>query len=248
MLSAVMTRLCRGDLALDRLAEEPQPVVSDAARPGAGRASVSTWKPLQIPSTGQTLGGADPHGVHDRREPGDGPGPQVVAMGEAPRDDDGVVAGKRVVPRARRARPLAPRRESASTTSCSQFDPGRRRRPRHRSRPCGRSWSVGACDGVTTAARWMTGLASSRWASCSAVACGRGRIGGLDDEPEDALPTLTRRRRRSRGAGRARSIVAALRIGDARSRAATSTCAANLTQAPHQSAKDRPADPLVGRT
>ncbi len=60
--------------------------------PGSRCDSHSTWKPLQMPSTGSPPFAASTSGAHDRGEPGDRPAAQVVAVGEATGQDDGVDA------------------------------------------------------------------------------------------------------------------------------------------------------------
>ena len=107
---------------------------------------MSTWKPLQIPTTGPPAARVLGDRVHHRREPGDGAGAQVVAVGEAARHDDRVDAAHGGVgveqqlglgaelprPRAaRRARSSCPgtgRRRSSSP--CLTPTPARSRRPR----------------------------------------------------------------------------------------------------------------------
>ena len=83
--------------------------------PGSSPASVSTWKPLQMPTTGPPAAAKLGHGVHDRREAGDGARAQVVAVGEATGHDDRVDAAAAVGRRATAARPRRRGRATAST-------------------------------------------------------------------------------------------------------------------------------------
>ncbi len=68
-----------------------------SSAPGSRPASQSTWKPLQMPSTGPPSRGERRDLLHDRREAGDRPDAQVVAVGEAAGDDDRVDALQVVV-------------------------------------------------------------------------------------------------------------------------------------------------------
>ena len=83
-----------------------------------------TWKPLQIPITGPPSRGELDHRLHDRREAGDRAGAQVVAVGEAAGDDDGVDAR---AGRGRRATAGPPRRaaRTPSRASTSSQEPGK---------------------------------------------------------------------------------------------------------------------------
>ena len=58
---------------------------------------MSTWKPLQMPTTGPPSSANFGDRRHDRREPGDGAGPEVVAVGEAAGDDHRVDIADRAV-------------------------------------------------------------------------------------------------------------------------------------------------------
>ncbi len=69
-------------------ADEPQRPRCAAARPGTSPASARTWKPLQIPSTSPPSSANAVDRAHHRAEPGDDPGPEVVAVGEAAGQDD----------------------------------------------------------------------------------------------------------------------------------------------------------------
>ena len=55
--------------------------------PGSSPASVRTWKPLQMPTTGPPGRAKRRHGLHDRRKAGQGTRAQVVAVGEAAGQD-----------------------------------------------------------------------------------------------------------------------------------------------------------------
>ena len=67
---------------------------SASSAPGSSPASQSTWKPLQIPSTGPPAAANSAHRLHHRSEAGDRAGAQVVAVGEAAGDDDRVDPGE----------------------------------------------------------------------------------------------------------------------------------------------------------
>ena len=58
--------------------------------PGSRCDSHRTWKPLQMPSTGSPARAAGISSSIERREPGDRAAAQVVAVGEAAGQDDGV--------------------------------------------------------------------------------------------------------------------------------------------------------------
>ena len=84
---------------------DPQPLVAaDEVRwslrisaPGSRCDSQSTWKPLQMPSTGRPPLARVDHRLHHRREAGDGAAAQVVAVGEAAGQDHRVDAVQVVV-------------------------------------------------------------------------------------------------------------------------------------------------------
>ena len=63
-------------------ADELQPRLRISA-PGSRPASTRIWKPLQMPSTSPPSGGELAHRRHHRRELGDSPAPQIVAIGKA---------------------------------------------------------------------------------------------------------------------------------------------------------------------
>ena len=69
---------------------------------------MSTWKPLQMPTTGPPARGELGDRVHHRREAGDRAGAQVVAVGEAAGHDDRVDAADRRVAVPAASRPRAP--------------------------------------------------------------------------------------------------------------------------------------------
>ena len=101
-----------------------------AARRAGGAASVRTWKPLQIPRTSPPSAANAGDRPHDRAEPGDHAGPEVVAVGEAAR------AGR---PRRRRRgdacschssdRLRAGDARGALSASMSRFEPGKTTTP-----------------------------------------------------------------------------------------------------------------------
>ena len=62
--------------------------------PGSSPASSRIWNPLQMPDHVPAAMRELRHLVHDRREAGDGPGAQVVAVGEAARQHDHVGAAQ----------------------------------------------------------------------------------------------------------------------------------------------------------
>ena len=72
--------------------------------PGSSPASSRIWKPLQMPSTGPPGRGELGDRRHDRREPGDRAGAQVVAVREAAGQDHDVGAARGSSPCARRTR------------------------------------------------------------------------------------------------------------------------------------------------
>ncbi len=51
---------------------------------------MSTWKPLQMPTTAPPSSAKLRDGGHDRRESGDGAGAEIVAVGEPAGNDDRV--------------------------------------------------------------------------------------------------------------------------------------------------------------
>ena len=118
------------DLDVDLAADEAQRRVRAAARPAAGPASQSTWKPLQMPSTGPAVAGEALDLLHHRREARERAGAQVVAVGEAAGDDHRVDALQVVVAvpeqhrrrrRARRRAARRARRRSRGTGSTPNF-------------------------------------------------------------------------------------------------------------------------------
>ena len=96
--------------------------------PGRSPASVRTWKPLQMPTTGRRPGRSSPTAVHDRREAGDRPGAQVVAVREPAREHDRVDRAERRRHRARAARPGPGRARGPRRRRARSWSPGRRRR------------------------------------------------------------------------------------------------------------------------
>ncbi len=66
--------------------------VLGSSAPGSRPASHRTWKPLQMPSTGPPSAAKRADLDHHGREARDGADAQVVAVGEAAGDDDGVDA------------------------------------------------------------------------------------------------------------------------------------------------------------
>ena len=119
----------RRDQHPDLPAHEPAGRRWAAARPAAGRPRHSTWKPLQMPSTGppSRVNATRPH---DWREPCDRADAQVVPVGEAAGDDDRVerpAIGRRATAAPRRRPPTVaaspPTRRRVSTCRGS----GRRR-------------------------------------------------------------------------------------------------------------------------
>ena len=77
-----------------------------SSAPGTSPASASTWKPLQIPSTGPPRSANAATALHDRAEPRDDAGAQVVAVREAAGQQDAVhaVEIRRLVPQDHRLR------------------------------------------------------------------------------------------------------------------------------------------------
>ena len=89
-------RVGRLDPQLDGRAQELQaPVLLQRAREQAGLGE--DLEAVADADDGPAGVGEVAHGVHDRREPGDGAGAQVVAVGEAAGHDDGVDAVDRAV-------------------------------------------------------------------------------------------------------------------------------------------------------
>ena len=72
----------------DLAAGEPERRVAQQRARARGPASARTWKPLQIPRTRPPSAANAGDRAHDRAEPGDDAGPQVVAVGEAAGQDD----------------------------------------------------------------------------------------------------------------------------------------------------------------
>ena len=94
--------------------------------PGRSPASQRIWKPLQMPSTAPPCRRERGHGLHHGREARHRAAPQVVAVGEAARQDHEVGIAER---RARRGGPSSrPRRitfRAATAASSSQLLPGK---------------------------------------------------------------------------------------------------------------------------
>ena len=91
--------------------------VLGSSAPGSRCASHSTWKPLQMPSTGPPSLANAIDRLHQRREARDRADAQVVAVGEAAGDDDRVDAA---AGRGRRARAAARRRRARAASSASR--------------------------------------------------------------------------------------------------------------------------------
>ena len=192
------------------------------------------------------VGGEALDRVHHRREAGDRPGPQVVTVGEAPGNDDGVDAVERSARRARRCSAVAPsadeRLDDVVLAVRAREDDDRR------SAASRRAGSAGRLD-VATSARSMTGLASSR-SHISLDASPRRRPRRRPRARSGStLPTWTlahagEAERRERPLDRL-----ALGIGDPLEAAdldATAKFTRRHFATPHQSEKRQPGDPLVG--
>ena len=113
----------------DLPADEAEAAVAQQRARARGPASARTWKPLQIPRTRPPSAANAGDRAHDRAEAGDDAGPQVVAVGEAARQDDAGDA-RRGPPTRATARPARRRRRAArQAASLSQFEPGKTTTP-----------------------------------------------------------------------------------------------------------------------
>ena len=115
------------------------------------------------------------HRLHHRREAGQGARAQVVAVGEAAREHDGVDRAELRVTVPEQRRPAPPAASAACTTSCSQLVPGKTTTPMR-----------GATQIASSSSRLcsITGLASRRSASSVAVVRAAPSSGGVDLEAE----------------------------------------------------------------
>ncbi len=158
----------------DLAASEPERRVAQQRARARGPASASTWKPLQMPSTRPPVGGEAGDGAHDRAEPGDDAGPQVVAVREpAGQDDRGDPVERRLlVPQ--RDRLGAGQRRGAWSVSRSQLLPGKTttpiRTPTVSPPPRRRSRVDDVSPSGSTAYASMSGFDSSSEASRSTTA------------------------------------------------------------------------------
>ena len=151
--------------------------------PGSRPASVSTWKPLQMPTTGPPAAANSADRVHHRREAGDRAGAQVVAVREPAGHDDRVDAAARSRRRASSS--------SASPPSCStaydDVELAVRAREQHDADRASRRHGVDARRQLRDrrpSYASITGLARSRShisSTCARAALGVGRV---DDEPD----------------------------------------------------------------
>ena len=165
--------------------------------PGNRWASVSTWKPLQMPTTGPPPA-AKLHRRHDRREAGDGPRAQVVAVGEAAGEDHGIEADQVASP-CQTMDASAPSASTASTTSCSQLEPGNSTTPTRAVTGAGSRVTGGILDhrvGEQSPAQFVD------------LRPGRPLVGGVDARNGTPCRPAPRNPARNPSAGKARSMVA----------------------------------------
>ena len=136
-----------------------------SSAPGSRPASHSTWKPLQMPSTEPAVRGEALDLGHHRREARDRAGAQVVAVGEAARDDDRVDARRsRSACHRSTASPTRAAACSASTSSQSRGS-GRPRTSRAAARsrsPRSAGWRAAARTSRGSRARSSTSSSTSR--------------------------------------------------------------------------------------
>ena len=145
-------------------------------------------------------------------------------MGEAARHDDRVDAADGARRRARGARRRRRGSATASTTSCSQFEPGKRTTPTRR------LMRQPPAAGSSTAASSITGLVRKRAHMSSTSARADASSAASSVEADGLADPHALRRRRSRGAGSDRSMVCP--CGSAMpARRRTSTSTANRTDA-----------------
>ena len=203
----------RLDAQLDRLAQELQARRSSAARRAAAAPRMSTWKPLQMPTTGTARGRELADRVHHRREPGDRAGAQVVAVREPAGDDDRVDA----------LRSCRRRASSSSAVAAELLDRALhvelavRAREQHDA-------DAARVTRSTTSYASITGLASRRSHISSTCARARFGVGARRRRAGSSCRCAPARRSCSRAPGSARSTVAP--AGSAMpGRCVTSTCA-----------------------
>ncbi len=179
---------------------------------------MSTWNPLQMPTTGPPAPANSTDRPHDRREAGDGSGPQVVAVGE-PTGTTTASTPPRLVSPCHRISAWPPSASMASTTSCSQFVPGKSTTPtRALTKPAPRPRSP---------RRWRPrspGWPGSAAAQLFDPAARLTLVGGVHAQADAPCPPAPRGYRRSRApAAPARSSLPAGRRCPGRSCTSTRT-------------------------
>ena len=127
--------------------------------PGSRPASQSTWKPLQMPSTGMPSCARGDDVLHQGGAGGDGAGPQVVAVGEAAGEDHGVDVLEVVVGVPQRDRLTSGQAHRAGGVDVVQ---GAREGQNTDAQGSASVQSVERCSSTSS----MTGLASSVSAIC----------------------------------------------------------------------------------
>ncbi len=152
--------------------------------PGSRPASVSTWKPLQMPEHRAARSASSAHGGHHRRERGQRARPQIVAVAEPAGDDH---------------------RVGAAQVGVGVPDPHRLGRPRARS-PAARRGRRTSPGKATTPTRTLTRRPGERSSACtgSCAATSNSSISGFESTcsaiwPASATRLARRRRRRRRG-------------------------------------------------